>query len=316
MSQILCLGTSHTEGGHSGDVNTKSFEQSWPGHLEHHLNRAGDNHSVINMGTASYSCEDYAYKMIRALSEWPIDTVIVEFNTPHKLDIEITPDFHSHGAPGPKITDRWSVATREGRSGWPEKQRPYRTSVSTTEAVDYYHTWFGATKINQGYTFNQMAQEMRHGQLTDMERGWVREKLAHIVKSMPGTDRAEEILLDHLYFRAMYESLSDHAIVRYCSQIDHMVTECQRRGISCYLWCVHETDEWSQSDVYQHTFRDRWKHNWLFDKELWAFKPWLLANHSTDQITEWKADGIHWHSECWQQWVDQHMGPWVASCLK
>lgn len=315
MSHILCLGSSHTEGGHSGNPDTKSFDASWPGLLEAQLNHWGRSDSVINLGTASYSCEDYAYKMIRALDEWPCHTVIVEFNTPHKLDVEITPELHQYPTVGPMIQDRWSVATRSGRSGWPEQNRPYRTSVSSTEAVDYYTQWFDHRGPDRSYTIREMSEEMRNGQLSDQERGWVRDKLGHIIQCMPGTDRAEEILLDYLYFRAVYESLSDHHIVKYCSQIDHMVTECERRGINIWLWCVHDSSEWSTSPVYQHTFRSRWSSHWLFDQELWAFKPWLTGSHSPQQIRAWQADAIHWHSECWSQWITKEMAPWLIQHL-
>lgn len=313
MQTILCLGSSHTEGGHSGDRSTKSFENSWPGLLESWLHQQGRDDRVINMGAASYSIENYAYKLLRATEEWNIDHVIVELNTPHKLDIEITPELHDHALPGTAIQDRYTIATREGRTGWPEDGRKYRSSVSTTEAVDYYHTWFDNTKPADSYTASEMASEMRGGQLSDQERGWVSKKLDGLISCMPGTDRAHEILIDYLYFRAVYESLSDHAIVKYCSQIDHIQEICRNKGIRCTLWLVHDASEWSGSAVYVNTFRQRWKDLWLFDEELYAFKPWLQMNHSAEQIKLWQADAIHWHSDCWKQWVDKHLGPWLTS---
>jgi hypothetical protein len=158
-----------------------------------------------------------------------------------------------------------------------------------------------------------MANEMRDGQLNPQVKSWVKEKLENITKNMPGTDRPVDILLDYLYFRAVYDSLSDHSIIKYCSQIDHMVEICKRNNINLHLWFMHEASEWSNHSVYQNTFRDRWQDCWLFDQELYAHKPWLFRNYTEEQMEEWMADSIHFKPPCYKDWINKHLGPWLLS---
>ena len=122
-----------------------------------------------------------------------------------------------------------------------------------------------------------------------------------------------DILLDYLYFRAVYDSLSDHSIIKYCSQIDHMVEICKRNNINLHLWFMHEASEWSNHSVYQNTFRDRWQDCWLFDQELYAHKPWLFRNYTEEQMKEWMADSIHFKPPCYKDWINKHLGPWLLS---
>ena len=313
MRTILCIGSSHTEGGYDGDVNTKEFFDSWPGILETWLHSNGHEDDVINLGEASYSVDQYPFKLIESVKRWPITDVIVEVNTQHKLDIEISEQLHGDKVKGTALEDRYSVATRQGRSPFVEKDRKYRTSVSSTEAVDYYNTWRPGSQHAKSYTVKQKADEMRDGQLNPQVKTWVKEKLEKITNNMVGTDRAMDILLDHMYFRAVYDSLSDHSIIKYCSQIDHMVEICKRNNINVHLWFMHETTEWSNHSVYKNTFRDRWQDCWLFDKELYAHKPWLLREYSREQIQEWLADSIHFKPPCYKDWINKHLGPWLLS---
>ena len=139
MRTILCLGSSHTEGNDAPDGDEwKPFDHSWPGQLEAWLQAQGTECQVVNAGEASYSIEQYPLKLQLALQQWPVTDVIIEANTMHKLDVEITDQLHGHRIRGTQLEDRFSIATAKGRTTNIENTRPYRTSVSTTEAVDYY----------------------------------------------------------------------------------------------------------------------------------------------------------------------------------
>jgi hypothetical protein len=324
MNHILCLGSSHTEGGWADDdllthSETKQFHRSWPGQLEQWLTDHDRDCRVINLGEASFSVTQYPFKLIMALQEWPITQVIVEVNTPHKHDIEISEQLHGHTVKGHTVSDRWSYATSElGRVNADiEKTRPYRTSVSAQEAADYYHTLrsLPTQNVSSSHTLMRLARELRDGVLPDKVKTWVHNKLKHITDHMTGTDRALEMLTDHLYFQAVYSDLSDHAIIEYCSHIDHIIEICSVKQIPCWLWFMHDTQDWHSHAVYQHTFKPRWQGHWLMDQELYALKPRLEQQHDSDQISSWLGDAIHFRTEMWSQWIDQEIGPWLINKL-
>jgi hypothetical protein len=313
--RILCLGSSHTEGGFDPKTLTKPFENSWPGYLEHWL-RSQDRHcDVINLGEASYSIEQYALKLLMSLQRWPdITDVIVEFNSMHKIDVEISEQLHGNKVVGPAIEDRWTVATNQGRTPFTDKQRTYRTSVSNTEAVDYYTSYYKTKHSPQNVdTIKRIATEMRDGILNETTKQYVIDKLGHLVEHMPGTDRALEILMDYMYFRAVYESMSDHNVIKYLQNIDHITEICRNANINCWMYFQHPTDEWSGSDVYKNVFKPRWSNNWLLDKERFALKPWLIETHGEETVKSWLADSIHFVMEPYEKWIQTQLGPWLIS---
>lgn len=316
MRTILCLGSSHTEGIENGHKQ-KPFELSWPGQLEAWLKQHGQDCCVINAGEASYSIEQYPFKLLLSLQQWPITDVIVEANTMHKLDIEITEQLHGHRIKGTTLQDRYSIATSEGRTPMIEKSRPYRTSVSTTEAVDYYTS---LRQINDAPknvdTIARIATEMRDGILNDEVRSSVVRKLSAIADHMPGTDRALEMLVDYMYFRAVYESVSDANIIRYLQAIDHLTEICSSRNINCWMYFQHDTQEWSNSTVFESVYKTKWQHNWLMDHERFAFKPWLEDTYTRDQIHAWLVDSIHFDVTPYKIWIDQQVGPWLVEQWK
>lgn len=312
--RILCLGSSHTEGGFDPNTLTKPFEHSWPGYLEHWL-RSQDRHcDVINLGEASYSIEQYALKLLMSLQRWPdITDVIVEANTMHKIDVEISEQLHGNKVVGPAIEDRWTMATNQGRTPFTDKQRIYRTSVSSTEALEYYETLYRIHNKQEVDTIRRMATEMRDGILNETTKQYVIDKLGHLVEHMPGTDRALEILVDYMYFRAVYESVSDHNVIKYLQNLDHITEICRNNNINCWIYFQHPTDEWSGSDVYKNVFKPRWSNNWLLDKERFALKPWLIETHGEETVKSWLADSIHFVMEPYEKWIQTQLGPWLIS---
>ena len=310
------MGSSHTEG-NENTHKQKPFELSWPGQLHTWLREHDCDCQVINAGEASYSIEQYPLKLQLALRQWPITDVIIEANTMHKLDVEITEQFHGHTITGTQLQDRFSIATAEGRTPVIEKSRPYRTSVSTTEAVDYYTSYYKTKHTPHNVdTIRRIATEMRDGILNDDVRSSVIRKLSTITDHMPGTDRAVQLLIDYLYFRAVYESVSDANIIRYLQTLDHAVEICAARGINCWIYFQHNTDEWSNSTVFTSLFRPKWHSNWLLDTERFAYKPWLERTFTPEQVQAWLVDPIHYDMEPYKIWIDQHVGPWLISQWK
>lgn len=319
MSHILCLGTSHTEGGWQGRRETKTHLNAWPGLLEQWLFQQGHDHSVINMGEASYSMDQYAYKLITALDRWPdITHVIVEINTMGKLDVEITQDLHHQSMPhGDSIDARWPWSTRSHRS-WPSESRPYRTSVSSQEAVDLYMAWHQLKSLGQELTVDSVSRrmfELSQGIITPEQQNWVHDKLDGITQHMPGTDRAMDILLDHLYFRAVYCDRSDHDVIRYLSQIDHMIHVCDSRDIPIWIIQVHEP-WWLEHPVYAESFRARWRDRWLYHDDSMAIKPWVKREFGDQPRDTYMGDAIHFLPTVWQRWVEQQLGPWLIQQIK
>jgi len=318
MNTILCLGTSHTEGGWQGLRETKTPDQAWPGLLERHL---GDQHRVINLGEASYSMEQYAFKLINALNTWPdITHVICELNTIGKLDVEITGDLHHQAltdlADYHPIHSRYTVATQAGRT-WPTHSRPYRTSVSSQEAVDLYMAWHQLTEISPEVTVDSvtdMVQELRQGIISEQEKQWVNSKLSRITQHMPGTDRAMQILIDYLYFRAVYQDRSDHELIRHLSHMDHLSAVCDQHDIPIWFWQMHDA-WWVDHCVYTHTFRDRLAHRWLWQDDQHAVKPWLMQRFSQAERQEFMGDSIHFLPVAWQTWVEERLAPWLIPNL-
>jgi hypothetical protein len=316
MRTILCLGSSHTEG-NEDTHKQKPFELSWPGQLDAWLQDHDTDCQVINAGEASYSTEQYPIKLQLALQQWPITDVIIEANTMHKLDVEITEQFHGHKITGTRLQDRFSIATREGRTAVIEKSRPYRTSVSTTEAVDYYTSYYKTKNSPQNVdTIKRIATEMRDGILNDDVRSSVIRKLSTITDHMPGTDRAVQLLIDYLYFRAVYESVSDANIIRYLQTLDHLTEICAGRKINCWIYFQHNTDEWSESTVFKSLFQPKWQNNWLLDQERFAYKPWLEKTFTKDQVQGWLVDPIHYDMAPYKIWIDEHVGPWLVEQWK
>lgn len=316
MKTILCLGTSHTEGGWQGRMETKTPNNAWPGILEDHL---GAGHRVINLGEASYSMEQYAFKLIGALNEWPhITHVICELNTIGKLDVEITSDLHQQSLNN--LTDyhpihtRYTVATQQGRT-WPTQHRPYRTSVSSQEAVDFYMAWHQLTDISADITVDSVAdmvEELRQGIIGTQEKQLVKDKLERITRLMPGTDRAMQILLDYLYFRAVYQDRSDHELIRHLSHMDHLSAVCDQHQIPIWFWQMHDA-WWVDHCVYTHTFRDRLASRWLWQDDQHAVKPWLMQRFRTKHTSEFMGDSIHFLPVAWDIWVTERLIPWLTT---
>lgn len=324
MTHILCLGTSHTEGGWSNDplmphAETKQFQYTWPGILEQWLNDNGQEATVINMGEASYSISQYGFKLIESIKRWPIDTVLIEVNTPHKLDIEISEQLHGKTVKDHTLESRYSFATNQGRTPFVEKSRPYRTSISSQEAVDYYQTLHAINwkdpNISHSSTLTRLSREIREGMLPDQVQNWVKEKIQKLIDHMPGTDRALEILTDYMYFQSVYCDLSDDSIIRYLSDIDHMVQICKNHNVKCWLWFMHPSEEWNSHPVYVNTFKSRWSDSWLFDHELYDLKAYLESRYSDSEIRSMLGDTTHYKSVMWQQWIDRDLGPWLKDKL-
>jgi hypothetical protein len=158
-----------------------------------------------------------------------------------------------------------------------------------------------------------MATEMRDGILNDNTKQFVINKLGNLVEHMPGTDRALEILVDYMYFRAVYESVSDRNVILYLQHIDYITEICRNNNINCWLYFQHPTDEWSKSDAYNNIFKPRWSNNWLLGKERFAFKPWLIETHGEETVKSWLADSIHFVMEPYEKWIQTQLGPWLIS---
>ena len=64
MNKIVCLGSSHTEGGWQG--KNKEFENSWPGKLQEYL---GETAQIINCGEASFGIDFWPTKVINIINK-------------------------------------------------------------------------------------------------------------------------------------------------------------------------------------------------------------------------------------------------------
>lgn len=313
MNRIACLGSSHTEGGWLGEH--KEFENSWPGQLYQRLN----NTDVLNTGEASFSIEFWPTKIYNIINYYNPTHIIVEINMHGKLDVEITRDLTDDSPQNAKnyhpLLTRQNVSSPQGRTN--NKYWPNRTSVSTGEAIDYY-TLFN--KLNQQdleeyydgnvpLAISEMYNDLQTKIITDVEKVWVKDKLSDMVASMGDREKDLDLLLNYLYFKAVYETGSDQYMARYFQNIDHMRLICKQNDIKFHCFTVQEKD-WLDNQIYLDNYQELWKDMWLFDDINFALKSWVRRKYK-EKYPETLGDSIHYYPWVFGEWCDEMLVPWL-----
>ena len=96
---------------------------------------------------------------------------------------------------------------------------PNRTSVSNGEAIDYYNTFYKLSKddIEKYYGGNYPKQLQNLFMILNRcyyrcRTIWVKDKLQDMLDAMGGNKKDLELLINYLYFRAVYYDNSDQDI--------------------------------------------------------------------------------------------------------
>lgn len=314
MNKIVCLGSSHTEGGWQG--KNKEFENSWPGKLQEYL---GETAQIINCGEASFGIDFWPTKVINIINEYKPTHMIMEINTKHKIDVEVSSEFTGKSAEKSKnyhpLFTRQNVSSSQGRTD--QKYWPNRTSVSGGEAVDYYNTFYNLSKddVEKYYGGNypraiaDVYSDINDGLLTDAEKNWVKQKLQEMLDAMGGNQKDLELLVNYLYFRAVYYDDSDQNIANYLQNINNIRMICNENNVKLTCFTMHGKS-WVSSQVYKDAYKDKFKDLWLFDDINFQLKGWVwqrFGRNNKDTL----GDSIHYYPWVFKTWVDEMLGPWL-----
>ena len=314
MNKIVCLGSSHTEGGWQG--KNKEFENSWPGKLQEYL---GETSQVINCGEASFGIEFWPTKVINIINEYKPTHMLIEINRKEKLDVEVTSELTGKSCSDTNdyhpLFSRQNVSSLEGRTN--KKYWPNRTSVSNGEAIDYYNTFYQLSKddIEKYYGGNypqaiaELYSDVNDGLLTDQEQDWVKGKLQDMLDAMGGNKKDLELLVNYLYFRAVYYDNSDQDISNYLQNINNIRMICNENNIKLRCFTMHEKT-WLNSQVYKDAYKDKFKDLWLFDDIKFELKSWVwqrFGRNNKDPL----ADSIHYYPWVFKTWIEEMLGPWL-----
>jgi len=314
MNKIVCLGSSHTEGGWGG--KNKEFENSWPGQLQQYL---GSSSEVINCGEASYSIDFWPTKVINIINEINPTHILIEINRKEKLDVEVTSEFTGESVNSSKnyhpLYTRQDVSSSKGRTN--NKRWPNRTSVSNGEAIDYYNIFYNLSKkdIEEYYggsypkAIAESFQDVSSGVLTDVEKSWVHDKLNDMLKAMGNRKKDLELLLNYLYFRAVYYDNSDQDISNYLQNINNIRMICKENNVKLRCFTMHDKP-WLGSQIYKDAYKDKFKDIWLFDDNLFQLKGWVRERYGNDYQST-LGDSIHYYPWVFKTWIEEKLGPWL-----
>ncbi len=312
--RIVCLGSSHTEGGSSAAGIPKDFENSWPGKLQEQT-----GYDILNAGEASYSIDFWPTKLLNVIDYYKPTHLIMEINRPEKLDVEISRDLTEKSPQDAK--DYHPLLTRQNITSATDKtnQRywPFRTSVSNSEAIDYYTIFnkLNREDVEEYYNGNfpkavgDAYNELADGVITDIEKSWVADKLNEIVEGMGGHKKDLDLLINYLYFRAVYYAGSDQDMANYFQNINHMKMICDVNNIKMYCFTMHKK-EWLDNQIYKDNYKKLWKDIWLFNDINFRLKGWVQERFS-DKYKDTLCDSIHYYPWVWEIWCKEMLVPWV-----
>ena len=314
MNKIVCLGSSHTEGGWQG--KNKEFENSWPGKLQDYL---GDSAQVINCGEASFGIDFWPTKVINIINEYKPTHMLIEINRKEKLDVEVTSELTGKSCSNTKdyhpLFTRQNVSSTQGRTN--KRYWPNRTSVSNGEAIDYYNTFYKLSKddIEKYYGGNypqaiaESFYDIESGVITDAEQSWVKDKLQDMLDAMGGNKKDLELLINYLYFRAVYYDNSDQDISNYLQNINNIRMTCNENNVKLRCFTMHDKT-WLDSQIYKDAYKDKFKDIWLFDDVKFELKKWVQQHYGKD-YKDTLGDSIHYYPWVFKTWVDEMLGPWL-----
>ena len=322
MKKIVCLGSSHTVGGWAG--GNDEFEKSWPGILHNYLNANGLEADIINGGECGFSVDLYPTKVLNFYNKYKPDLFLIEYNHTGKIDLEIGSDLTGESvADDPDydpIFSRQRISSENGvidNECWPN-----RKTVSNSEAIHYYNAYHKMTKqqIEEMHGENLppaivklFAEESYLGTLSEYEKDNATNKLDTILKSMGPNKKNAEILINHIYYRAVYESGSDAYAASYIQNIWNIVATCRLLGIDVKFFTMHNKI-WTDNQVYKDTYQELLKNNWLFDNINFALRPWF-KKHYGKEFKKAMGDSIHFYDWAYKAWIDEMLGQEVIQLL-
>ena len=317
------MGSSHTVGGWEDGNN--QFENSWPGILHNYLNSNGLEADVINGGECGFSVDFYPTKVLNFYNKYKPDLFLIEYNHTGKLDIEIGSDLTGENvADDPEydpIFSRQRVSTSQGEID--EECWPNRKTVSNSEAIYYYNAFHKLTKTQiEEMHGNDLppaivklfAEETYLGTLTQYEKDNATNKLDNILRSMGPNKNNAEILINHIYYRAVYESGSDAYAANYMQNIWNIIATCKLLGIDVKFFTMH-SKTWIQNQIFKDTYENLFTDHWLFDDIEFALRIWFKEYYKKDFKTA-MGDSIHFYDWAYKAWVDEMLGPEVLKLAK
>ena len=317
MHKIVCLGSSHTEGGWQG--KNKEFKNSWPGKLQDYFTEA----EVINCGEASYGIDFWPTKVINIINEYKPTHMLIEINRKEKLDVEVTSELTGKSATKTKnyhpLFTRQNVSSLQGRTD--QRYWPNRTSVSNGEAIDYYNTFNKLSKKDvedyYGGDYPKAIAESFHdiasGVITDAEQDWVKDKLQDMLNAMGNNKKDLELLINYLYFRAVYYDNSDQDVSNYLQNINNIRMICNDNNVKLRCFTMHDKT-WLDNQIYEDAYKDKFKDIWLFDDIKFELKKWVQKRFA-DDYQNTLADSIHYHPWVFEAWIKEMLGPWLKENL-
>lgn len=312
--KIVCLGSSHTEGGSSAANIPKDFENSWPGKLQEQT-----GYDVLNAGEASYSIDFWPTKLLNIIDYYKPTDLIMEINLPGKLDVEISRDLTEFSPQDDKnyhpLLTRQNVSSKE--SSAKTKNWPNRTSVSNSEAIDYYTIFNDLKKedVNNYYNGNfpkaigDAYNELATGNISEIEKVWVADKLNDIVEAMGNNKKDLDLLINYLYFRAVYYSGSDQDMSNYFQNINNMKMICDINNIKMHCFTMH-SKHWLDNQIYKDNYKKLWKDIWLFNDINFQLKGWVKERFKKE-YKDTLCDSIHYYPWVWETWCKEMLVPWV-----
>lgn len=315
MNRIACFGSSHTEGG-LGWAESKEFINSWPGQLHDLL----EDTDVLNVGQSSFSIDFWPTKLLNVIEYYKPTHVLMEINIKEKIDFEMCSDLT-----GKKCSDsnnyhpllsRQNVSNSNGRTN--QLYWPHRSSVSPQEAIEYYNAYYKITKSmdesnwqgNLPVMINQLYLDEKDNIITDYEKNVVAEKLKDILEGMGNKDGNLEILLNYLYFRAVYETDSDTNIASYLQNINNMRMICAENNIKFKAYTMHWQPNVYKSQIYKDNYEKLLKDIWLFDDTSYSLKDWI-KNRWGKKWKDQLVDSIHFHPNTYRTWCKEMLIPYL-----
>tara|TARA_B100000575_G_C23123780_1_gene650718 strand:- start:1765 stop:2517 length:753 start_codon:yes stop_codon:yes gene_type:complete len=245
--------------------------------------------------------------------------MIIEFNGKSKIDVEISSEFTGKSAHKQKdyhpLFTRQNVSSSEGRTN--KKYWPNRTSVAGGEAVDYYNTFYQLSEddVKKYYggdyprAIADLYSDVKDGLLTNQEQNWVKEKLQDMLDAMGGNKKDLELLVNYLYFKAVYYDDSDQCVANYLQNINNIRMICNENNVKLTCFTMHGKP-WLKSQVYKDAYEDKFKDIWLFDDDKFELKSWVwqrFGRNNKDPL----ADSIHYYPWVFKTWIEEMAGPWL-----
>ena len=151
--------------------------------------------------------------------------------------------------------------------------------------------------------------DIAHGVITGVEQVWVKEKLQEMLDAMGGNQKDLELLVNYLYFRAVYYDDSDQNIANYLQNINNIRMICNENNVKLTCFTMHGKS-WVSSQVYKDAYKDKFKDLWLFDDIDFQLKKWVQVRYGKD-YKDTLGDSIHYYPWVFKTWVDEMLGPWL-----